>query len=220
MTMIMGRRSIGELPVFDFLVVLILGSVVGADLADPSIDHIHTAVAIILIALFQVFVTKTKITNRTFGRLITFEPVIVIYQGKFLIENLTKIRYSIDNILQMLRENDVFDVSDVKIAIIEGNGKLTIHKKGEKSAVTVEDLGLTKKKTGLSFPVIIDGEIYYDVLEKLKLDEQWLKDQLQQAGISKAQSVFFASVNEQHQLHVSINEDQHLLLRNVPPMHH
>uniref|UniRef100_A0A0M0KLI4 DUF421 domain-containing protein n=1 Tax=Halalkalibacterium halodurans TaxID=86665 RepID=A0A0M0KLI4_ALKHA len=41
-TMIMGKRSIAELPVFDFLIILTLGAVVGADLADPSIPHLHT----------------------------------------------------------------------------------------------------------------------------------------------------------------------------------
>lgn len=50
MALFMGRRSIGELPVFDFLVILSLGAVVGADIADPEIEHIHTAVAIIAIA--------------------------------------------------------------------------------------------------------------------------------------------------------------------------
>ncbi len=47
-TLIMGKRSIGELPVFDFLIFLSLGAVVGADIADADISHIHTAVAIIL----------------------------------------------------------------------------------------------------------------------------------------------------------------------------
>lgn len=45
-TIMMGRRSIAELPVFDFLVVITLGAVVGADLADPNIDHIHTGVTV------------------------------------------------------------------------------------------------------------------------------------------------------------------------------
>ena len=52
----MGRRSIGELPVFDILVILVLGTVVGADIADPRIDHIHTFVAVISIGLLHRFI--------------------------------------------------------------------------------------------------------------------------------------------------------------------
>lgn len=39
-TLFMGRRSIGELPVFDFLIILALGSVIGADIANPQIEHL------------------------------------------------------------------------------------------------------------------------------------------------------------------------------------
>ncbi|MCS3600250.1 uncharacterized membrane protein YcaP (DUF421 family) [Bacillus sp. JUb91] len=36
----MGKRAIGELPIFDFLIIITLGAVVGADIADPSIKHL------------------------------------------------------------------------------------------------------------------------------------------------------------------------------------
>lgn len=77
-TFFMGKRSIGELPVFDFLIIITFGAVVGADIADPQIEHIHTAVAIVLIGTFQKVVSKLKIRYRKFGHLITFEPTVVI----------------------------------------------------------------------------------------------------------------------------------------------
>lgn len=43
----MGKRAIGELPVFDYLLIITLGSVVGADISEPNIPHIHTIVTII-----------------------------------------------------------------------------------------------------------------------------------------------------------------------------
>ncbi len=121
-TLVMGKRSIGELPVFDFLVILTLGSVVGADIAEPKVNHLFTMFAVVAIASLQMFVSYLKIKNRKFGRLVTFEPTIVIYKGQFLVNNMQAIRYSIDNVLQMLREKDVFNVTDVELAIIEANG--------------------------------------------------------------------------------------------------
>lgn len=116
----MGKRSIGELPVFDFLVVLVLGSVVGADIADPDIDHIHTVAAIIVIALLQKFIVTVKLKNRKLGKMLTFEPTIVVYKGQMVEKNLYQIRYSIDNITQMLREQQVFDLTQVELGIVEG----------------------------------------------------------------------------------------------------
>src|SRR5690554_1092215 len=99
-TLYMGRRSIGELPVFDFLIIIALGAVVGADIADPKIEHIHTAVAIIAIGLLQKLFATLHVRSKWFGKLITFEPVIMVSHGTLIQKNLRKTKYSIDNILQ------------------------------------------------------------------------------------------------------------------------
>ncbi|KUG02997.1 hypothetical protein ASZ90_019609 [hydrocarbon metagenome] len=203
MTLFMGKRAIGELPIFDFLVIIILGAVVGADIADPEIAHIHTAAAIVLIGIFQILVSKMKIKYRKFGHIITFEPTIVIQDGKFIVNNLRRVRYSIDNILQMLREKDVFNVSDVYLGIVEANGNLSVLKKSDKTAVTIEDIKLTKSSTSLSYPIIVDGKVYSDVLAKLDLSSDWLIDQLNNLGIKSTQEVFYASINNKRELQVS-----------------
>lgn len=203
-TLYMGKRSIAELPVFDFLVIIILGAVVGADIADPEIPHIHTAAAIILIGIFHRIVSKLKIKYRKFGHLITFDPTIVIQDGKFIVKNLRSIRYTIDNILQMLREKDVFDISDVHLGIIESNGNISVLKKATKEEVTLEDLNLSKSTSSLSYTIIIDGVLYNDVLKKLNLSEDWLKQQLANLGVKKSSEIFYASINTKNELHVSL----------------
>jgi uncharacterized membrane protein YcaP (DUF421 family) len=216
-TLIMGKRSIAELPVFDFLIIITLGAVVGADIADPNIKHIPTAVAIVAIGLFQIVMSQWMIKNRKFGRLITFEPTLVVRNGTFLVSNIKHIRYSLDNILQMLREKDVFDVSDVEIALVESNGKLTVQRKGGKEQVTLEDMGITKVAGGFSYPVIVEGKIYTDVIEKLNLNEAWIKQHLNKKGIVDIKGVFYASVNDKHELHVSLVDH---LVPSTPPIHH
>lgn len=128
-TIYMGKRTIGELPIFDFLIIIILGAVVGADIADPEIKHLPTAFTIVMIGLLQKLVSHLKIKNRKFGKLITFEPTLVIKDGNFLVKNMSKIGYSIDNILQMLRGKDIFDPAEVDLAIIEADGAMSVLKK-------------------------------------------------------------------------------------------
>lgn len=200
----MGKRSIGELPVFDFLIIVILGAIVGADIADPEIEHIHTAAAIILIGILQKVVSKLKIRYRKFGHIITFEPTIVIQDGKFIVNNLRRLNYSIDNILQMLREKDVFDINDVYLGIVEANGNLSVLKKPVKAAVTIEDINLTKASPSLSYMLVVDGIEHTDVLSKLDLSSDWLKEQLTSLGIKSIEEVFYASINNKNELHVSL----------------
>lgn len=214
-TLFMGKRAIGQLPVFDFLIVVILGALVGADIAEPDIKHLPTAIAIIAIGIFHRIVTKWKISNRKIGRLLTFEPTVVLQNGKFVNKNLKKIRYSIDNILQMLREKDVFDINEVETAIIEANGALSVLKKPHKNSVTLEDMNIIKPTSTISFPVIVEGTLYPDVLRDVNLDEAWLKQELNKQGVNDLKDVFFASINHNLELHISLKNEKNLAIPTI-----
>ncbi len=212
--MFVGKRAIGEIPVFDFLIIVTLGSVVGADIADPSVNHLPTAVAIVAIGGMQKLVGKWKISHRKFGKLITFQPTVVVQDGKLIPDNLKRVSYSIDNILQMLREKDIFDISEVETALIEASGSMSVLKKAEKNTVTLEDMGITKISS-FTIPVIIEGSVYADVLKFLNLNEIWLHKQLTSRGID-LRDVFFGSINQQKELQLSMKVEHEEVI--VPPI--
>lgn len=214
-TLFMGKRAIAELPVFDYLIIITLGSLTGADIADPNVKQIPTIIAIIVIGILQRLVANLKISNRKIGRLITFEPTVVIQDGKFINKNLKKIRYSIDNILHMLREKDVFDIRDVETAIIEATGNLSVLKKPPKNPVTLEAMGIMSTSSSIAFPLIMDGAIYSNVLKSFNLDEAWLYQQLSEQGVNDVKKVFFASLNSSLQLHISLKDDSNII---IPPI--
>ncbi|MGE6204691.1 DUF421 domain-containing protein [Guptibacillus hwajinpoensis] len=213
----MGKRSIGELPVFDFLVVLVFGAVVGADIADPEIEHIHTVIAMIAIGLLQKLISRIKIKHQKIGKLLTFEPTVVMYNGKFLKDNMKQIQYSIDNVLQMLREKDVFHTGDVELAIVEANGRLSVKLYPSKESVVREDMAIDKQANDFEIPVILDGRVQKDILQHLGHTEAWLMDQLEKRGEPAASSLFYAGVNAKHELVIS-RKDQ--ASSNVPPFRH
>ncbi|MGG1684305.1 DUF421 domain-containing protein [Pseudalkalibacillus sp. NRS-1564] len=213
----MGKRSIGELPVFDFLVVLVFGAVVGADIADPEIDHIHTVIAMIAIGLLQKLISRIKIKHQKLGKLLTFEPTVVMYNGVFLKDNMKQIQYSIDNVLQMLREKDVFHTEDVELAIVEANGRLSVKLYPSKESVVREDMAIDKQANDVEIPVILDGRVQKDILQHLGFTEAWLMDQLEKRGEPCASSLFYAGVNAKHELVIS-RKDQ--ASNHVPPFRH
>lgn len=195
MTMYMGKRSIGELPIFDFLIIISLASVVGADIADPNVKHFPTAFAIICICLLQVLVSKLAIRNRRFGKWISFEPTVVIRDGKILVKNIKSIRYSLDNILEMSRSKGVFDIDEVELGIIEASGELSVYKKAIKQPPTIEDLRIQKTPGGISYPVIIEGKIQEEILKSLQLDQKTLLTKLSQKGVHSYASIFLCTIN-------------------------
>lgn len=212
----MGKRAIGELPVFDVLTVITLGSVVGADIADPNVEHLHTVYAIILIGVFTRLVAKVKLNNRNIGKWITFDPTVVIQDGRIIYKNVKQIHFTIDNILSMLREKDIFDISDVQTAVIEGNGTLSVLKKPQKSTVTLEDLNIHQSVAAISFPVIVEGHVYQSVLHELGTDGAWLHEELKKQGVSSVDEVFLGTLDIQKNLQVSLKEDSSI---QIPPLY-
>lgn len=200
-----GRRSIGELPVFDFIVIIVLGSVIGADIADPEIQHLPTAYAVVLLLLLQYVFSKYIIKNRKIFKKVSFEPVMIIKNGVFIKNNMLKINYSIDNILMMLREKDVFDISEVEYAIIEQTGKISVLKKSQNMPVTPKDLKIDTDYTGLSTPLIIEGIIQVNNLKQLNLDKIWLYEQLRKNNVININDVFFATLNTKGEFYISID---------------
>ncbi len=200
---IMGKRPIGELPVFDFLTVVTMGAVVGADIAEPDIAHGPTVFAIIALALFQYFVSNWIIKNRRFGRLITFEPTLIMENGKILVKNLKGIRYSIDEVLMLLREKDIFDFDEVQYAVIESNGKLTVLKKAELMPTTPKDLNLQVKPKELPMVVIIEGKLDHHSITRLSLTEEKVIAMTRELGYVSIADIFLATYTAEKGLIVS-----------------
>ncbi|ADL06436.1 YetF domain-containing protein [Lacrimispora saccharolytica] len=202
-TMLTGRRKIGELPVFDFLTILVLGSVVGADIADPKVEHLPTVFSVIIIMLLHYIYSIIIIKNRNLGKWLTFEPVVVIENGDFVKGNMKKLKYSIDNILALLREKDVFDISEVEFAVIESTGQLSVQIKSQFQPLTPSEINLDTEYKGLALPLIVEGKVYKHNLQKLGLDDDWLREQLSENNIHSVKEIFFASINSQGNLYIS-----------------
>ncbi|GAE28954.1 DUF421 domain-containing protein [Halalkalibacter hemicellulosilyticus] len=210
MTLYMGRRSIGQMPVFDFLIMMTLASVTGADIADPSIQHTYTAFAIVVIALFQKVVSTLLIKRRPFAKWITFHPIEVIRDGKLIKANLQNVQYSIDNILQLLRQKDIFNIEDVYSAIIEANGSLSVQKKANKVTPTREEFNLPNQIDTIAYPVIVEGRFMKEVITHLNTTEESLRQQLIDKGIHRIEDIFLCTMTRSGDTQLSYTTKQHL----------
>ncbi|SCY45365.1 YetF domain-containing protein [Alkaliphilus peptidifermentans] len=198
-----GRRKIGELPVFDFLTIIILGNVVGADIADPKVPHIPTAYAITLLIGIQYLISSFTIKNRWFGGKVTFEPIVIIQKGQFIKSNMGKVKYSIENILMFLREKGIFDINEVEYAIVEDSGNVSVMKKSQLQPVTPSDMKIGVINKGLTLPLVVDGMAYEENLQKLNQNKEWLLNQLKMNNINSFDEVFYAEINTEGKLSIS-----------------
>lgn len=200
MSRMLGKQTISNMTFHDFVSSITLGSIA----ANLAFNHSVGAWRLIL-SLFVFFVISylasyLAMKNRTLSRWICGTPTVVIEHGKILEGNMRGIRYTMDSLVQSLREKDVFNVEEVEYAVLEDHGKLSVKKKSEYERVTRKDLKLHAEAVK-SFPVelIMDGKILADNLESNGLTKEWLEREL--AKRNKAVSdVFYGVKGTQNQL--------------------
>ncbi|KIL45220.1 hypothetical protein KP78_27650 [Jeotgalibacillus soli] len=111
----------------------------------------------------------------------------------------------------LLRKHDIFSITDVEYAIFEIDGTLSVMKKKFKEAVTKDDLKIKKTAKNI-FPIateiISDGKVNKRNLTALQLDINWLKHQLEQAGVTSISDVFYAEIQQDGSLYVDTWDDQ------------
>ncbi|MCC5911060.1 MAG: DUF421 domain-containing protein [Clostridiaceae bacterium] len=203
LVLITGRRKIGELPVFDFLTIIILGNVVGADIADPEIPHLPTAYAVVLLIGIQYLISYITVKNRKFGSKVTFGPTVIIQNGQFIKSNMKRLRYSIENVLMFLREKEIFDINEVEFAVVEDSGNISVLKKSQYQPLTPNDMQIPTKYKGISIPLVVEGKAYEKNLKKLNLDVLWLENQLKNNNINSFEEVIYVDINTEGKLYIS-----------------
>jgi len=183
--LIMGQRHVGELSVFDLLTGIAIGAVAGAGIVDLEIPHTPVLLTILGLALFHYLVTLLMKKWPYFGRITTFDPLIVVHKGKPLRSQMRKVRLSVSDLLPLLRERDIFDIREVEYAMLEPDGKLTVVKNQEVSP--------TK---GLPRAVIVDGYVEEKVLNSLGWSKERLSEELQRLGHPNSDQIFLATLSE------------------------
>ena len=89
-------------------------------------------------------------------------------------------RYSMDDLLLSLRQNEIKDLNEIEYAFLEPNGKLSIFK-----------YNLFRIRSSYPMPIILDGEVNKKTLEFLKKEQTWLEQELEKKGLSIA-DIFYA----------------------------
>lgn len=206
MTLLMGKRHVGELRLFDFIIAVTIGAVAGADIADPTVRHGPTAFAIVLLALLHLTVTHGILKNRVFAHLVSLEPIIVMKNGQVLKSHLQRARMPLDTLLELLREKGVFDLNKVEFAIIEPDGKLSVLKKSQYQTVTPGDLKIQTDYKGMAIPLVVEGQPFKKGLLAAGLEETWLVGELEKQGL-EVEEVFFAELNSDGSLHISLEKE-------------
>ncbi len=191
---LMGKRQISELQTSELVVTLLISDIAAIPMQDTGQPLASGFIPIAVLVMCEIAISVFMLKSGKFRRLVCGKPIVLIDNGKIQQQEMNRLRLSIEDLFEELREKDVFSINDVAWAIMETNGKLSIIKKPEKDSPTNQLLGLSPPDTGMEVVIISDGEYSDSSLRLCGKNRQWAQEILKRRGIFPKQ-IFIMTAN-------------------------
>ncbi|MCP3764878.1 DUF421 domain-containing protein [Domibacillus sp. A3M-37] len=203
----LGKKQISQISFFEYVTGITIGNI-GAEMVtglDKSI--VNAVLGMGIFAAVPYLAGSLSLKNKTFRDFVEGHGVVFIKGGKIMEDNLKKERYTTDELLELLRQKDVFQVSEVEFAVLESTGNLSVLLKKENQPLTPKDLNLTVASVKEPQTVIMDGNILDDPLATIGRSRGWLHTELDKLGVT-IENVFLGQVNSYGELTVDLFDDK------------
>lgn len=126
---LMGKRQIGEMQPFEFIVTLIIADLACVPMADVSIPLIYGIVALLTLFLLHQLLTLVEQCGGFFKKVISGKPSVVINKNGVDVVELKRNNMGIDDLIESMRSAGYFALDQLDYAIFESNGKLSAMEK-------------------------------------------------------------------------------------------
>ena len=125
---LMGKREVAQMTVFDLVVLLVLSNVLQNAMIGPDNSVIGGLIGATTIMAINWVVGRAAYSNKWFERAIEGVPTLLVHGGHMVEPNMRRVGISREELLSNLRSQGVFCVDDVRAAVLEPSGKLSVLK--------------------------------------------------------------------------------------------
>lgn len=169
---IMGKRQVGELKPQELVITILISAVATIPLEDNSIPLANSLLPIMIFVSLEMITSGISMKSITARNLLQGKPIFIIKNGKLQQKELCNLRFTIDDLIDALRQQGAFDISEVENAIVETNGSLSVQLKSECSPVTPKQLKKNVNEQDVPITIIMDGQIVEEYFNKNKIDKR------------------------------------------------
>lgn len=186
---LMGKREIGQLQPFELAISIMIADLAATPMAETGIPITNGIMPILGLLVMHLIISMINIKSTKARQIICGKPSLLIFRGKIDQKVLKKERFTINELEERLRDNNIFNIGDVEYAILETSGQVTVIPKPNKRPTTPEDFNLDPKYEGIPYDLVVDGKVEYENLKKIGKDYKWLQMQTEKFGIKPEQAL-------------------------------
>jgi len=202
---ITGKKFLAQMTSFDLLIIFVLGTII----AEPIVSHRLDVAAYfaVIIAIVYIAFSILVLNNNKFKNMLKTTPTVLIRNGDIEEQGLRKVKLTINELLAHLRQKGYMSPSNIVLALMEENGKISIIPMADHRPIRPSDLNMSPSPTFMPIPIIMDGEIINHNLKYIQKDLEWLTNQLKAYNISmdSLDKVTLATLNQKGFLDVDQN---------------
>ncbi|MEE1053438.1 MAG: DUF421 domain-containing protein [Acutalibacteraceae bacterium] len=201
---LMGKRQIGDMQPNELVVTLLISEIAAIPLQDTDQPVFIGVVAILVLVFLEIIVSILSLKSFFVRKLLNGKSVVIIKNGVVDQQAMRNVRMTVVDLIELLRDKDVFDINDVAFAVLEVNGNLSILLKKDAQTVSIKDLKLKMPDSALPLPVISDGKIIYESLKALEISAKELNEILKRENTTVKQ-VFLMTL-DRNKNHTIVNK--------------
>ncbi len=198
---VMGKRQIGDMQPNELVITILLSEIAAIPLQDTSQPLLFGIVSIFMLVILEVAMSVIAMKSKSFHKLMSGKSVVIIKNGVIDQTAMKNVRMTVLDLIELLRGQNVFDISTVAFAVLEVNGDLSVLLKAEEQTPTLKDLNIKGEKAALQLPVITDGKIEADSLKALSITEADVEKILKNNKISLG-NVFLLCMDRYKNFHI------------------
>lgn len=186
---IMGKKEVGELGIGDLIVTVLIAELAALSIEDNEASIFVSIVPIIVLVICEIGLSFISMKSDTIRNFIDGKPSVIIKNGKVNFTMMTKLRYTLDDLITQLREKGIKSLEEVDYAVLENSGNLSVFQNSD----------------AYPMPFILDGVIDYKVLNEIKKDRTWIQKFLEKENL-ELDDIFYAFYTKEKTYIIKKNE--------------
>ena len=183
---IMGKRQLGELQPTELVVTILVSNIATLSIEDTNVPLLGSILPIFTLVSCEVIVSILILKSSKARKIIAGNPIIIIRDGIIDQKEMKNLRWSLEDLTEQLRSNNIFNIDEVSLAIVETSGSLSAYAKFYARPATAQMLNILPEGEPDAPPITIisDGELVEDGLNFCNLRREWLDKVLEEKNLS------------------------------------
>ncbi len=203
---LLGKRQLGELELNELVVSVLIANLAGLPLQDIGVPLMNGILPVVILFCCEVLISGATMVNIKLRTVIYGKPSILIENGVIIQSEMKRNRFTLDELTEELRNKNILDITTVKYAVLETDGKLNTILNPPERPVTAGQMNIECTDEPMPNIIINNGRVISSNLKMNGRNEKWLEQELRRQGVPDPKDVYLLTLSQSGKVYFAKKE--------------